>query len=179
MDDIIPVVRISEQKLEAFSQGTLYESRDAVRLGTAAGLRQIGFGYSEVPPGKSGCPFHNHHAEDEMFVVMEGEGTYRLGNERHAFRAGDVLVAPAGGQDTAHQIINTGTVTLKFLAISNKAAIEVCEYPDSGKFLVSSLAGGTGPKLRQMGRLGQHDLDYWDGEPGAGAPAAIPNGDSK
>jgi uncharacterized cupin superfamily protein len=46
---------------------------------TIAGLKSLGFGYSEVAPGKSSCPFHNHHVEDEMFVMLEGEGTYRFG----------------------------------------------------------------------------------------------------
>lgn len=174
----IPVVRLSELPLESWTQGSLYAGHDANRIGEKSGLKALGFGYSEVPPGKSGCPFHNHHVEDEMFVVLEGEGTYRFGQESFAFKAGDVLVAPAGGQDTAHQIINTGTVMLKFIAISNKSAIEVCEYPDSGKFLVSSLAGGTGPKLRHMGRQGKHHIeDYWDGEDGAKARSAIQTGD--
>ncbi|WP_240233506.1 cupin domain-containing protein [Devosia lacusdianchii] len=167
-EELSPVVRLSELPLESWTQGTFYGSDDAGYLGDRAGLKSLGFGYSEVAPGKSSCPFHNHHVEDEMFVVLEGEGTYRFGDARHAFKAGDVLVAPAGGRDTAHQIINTGAVTLKYLAISNKSTTEVTEYPDSGKFAVSSRAGGTEPSMRHMGRPGQHHIEnYWDGEPGA------------
>jgi len=173
-----PVVRLSEKPLESWSEGALYAAGDAARLGDAAGLTKIGFGYSEVPPGKSGCPFHNHHVEDEMFVILEGEGTYRFGSDSFPFKAGDILVAPAGGQETAHQIINTGSAPLKFVSISNKSNIEVCEYPDSGKFLVSSLAGGSGPKLRHMARHPeQHIEDYWDGEPGAVTPSPVDSGD--
>src|SRR5690606_29817968 len=111
-----PVVRLSEKPLESWSEGALYAAGDAARLGDAAGLTKIGFGYSEVPPGKSGCPFHNHHVEDEMFVILEGEGTYRFGSDSFPFKAGDILVAPAGGQETAHQIINTGSAPLKFVS---------------------------------------------------------------
>jgi len=165
---ITPVVRLSEQALERSERGTLFGSADAHRLGTAAGLRSIGFTYTVVEAGRSGAPFHNHHVEDEMFVVMEGEGTYRFGKERYPFRAGDVLIAPAGGQETAHQIINTGTVPLKMVAISNQSPIEVCEYPDSGKFLVSSKPPGEAAKLRHISRHpDRHIEDYWDGEPGA------------
>lgn len=165
---ITPVVRLSEATLETSERGTRFGSADAHRLGTLAGLKSIGFTYTEVQPGRSGAPFHNHHVEDEMFVVLEGEGTYRFGAERHSFKAGDVLVAPAGGQETAHQVINTGNVTLKMVAISNQSPIEVCEYPDSGKFLVSSRAGGNGAKLRHIGRHPENHIeDYWDGEPGA------------
>jgi uncharacterized cupin superfamily protein len=164
---VIPVVRLSEASLESSERGSLFGSADAHRLGAAAGLTSLGFTYTVVEPGRSGAPFHNHHAEDEMFVVLEGEGTYRFGPESHSFMAGDVLVAPAGGQDTAHQIINTGTVPLKMVAISNQSQIEVCEYPDSGKFLVSSKAAN-GAKLRHISRHPErHIEDYWDGEPGA------------
>ena len=162
---ITPVVRLSELPLEDNERNAAFGSKDAPRIGTKAGLKSIGFTYTVVQPGRSGAPFHNHHVEDEMFVVMEGEGTYRFGSERYPFKAGDVLVAPAGGQETAHQIINTGTVPLKLVAISNQSDTEVCEYPDSGKFLVSSKPAD-GAKLRHIGRHPEQNLDYWDGEPG-------------
>jgi len=34
-----------------------------------------------LPPGKAQCPFHSHRAEEEMFLVLEGEGELRFGNE--------------------------------------------------------------------------------------------------
>jgi len=162
-----PLVHIADMKLDAWEQGTLYGGADFAGFGRSLGLTQLGIGYSEVAPGKSGCPFHNHHVEDELFIVIEGEGTYRLGKDSFPFKAGAVLGAPAGGTDTAHQIINTGSVPLKYFAISTKAKTEVVEYPDSGKFLVTSERADSKSRLRQMGREGERDLDYWDGEPGA------------
>lgn len=162
---ISPVVTLANLTLEAWEQGTLYKSAD-VSFGKLLGLTGLGISYSEVPPGKSSCPFHNHHVEDELFVVLEGEGTYRFGEQRLSFKAGDVLGAPAGGHETAHQILNTGSVTLKYLALANNSKIDVCEYPDSGKFQVSSQRPG-GARLRHNGREGQNSTDYWDGEPGA------------
>jgi uncharacterized cupin superfamily protein len=163
---INPVARIAELPLEPFSQGDAYRSADA-GIAERIGLTQIGASYSEVPPGKSGCPCHVHHVEDEMFVILEGEGTYRFGAESYPVRAGDVLGAPRGGVAYAHKLTNTGNGPLKYLSISTKSAIEVCEYPDSGKFMVSSTvtAGGAG-KLRYIGR-GDTALDYWDGEDAA------------
>ncbi len=161
-----PVVNVSKLTLEHWTKGTLYESRDTA-FGRLLGLTNLGIGYNEVPPGKSSCPFHNHHVEDEMFVILEGHGTYRFGSERQLVGPGDVLGAPAGGPETAHQIINTGTVTLKYLAISSMAATEICEYPDSGKVLARtrlSKAGST--DFETIGRSGE-TVDYWEGEPGA------------
>ena len=120
-----------------------------------------------MPPGKSSCPFHSHHVEDELFVILEGHGTYRYGSERQLVGPGDVLGAPAGGPETAHQIINTGTVPLKYLSISSMAATEICEYPDSGKFLAKTRpATGGRTDFRTINRGGE-EVDYWEGEPGA------------
>jgi uncharacterized cupin superfamily protein len=171
-----PVLNIADLQLDSWSQGEKYQSQDA-SFGKLLGLRGLGISYNEVPPGKSGCPFHNHHVEDELFIVLEGEGTYRFGAESYPIKAGDVLGAPAGGQETAHQIINTGTTTLRYYGLSTMAATEVCEYPDSGKFLVSSRPGAgraaqhlhdaNEGRIRHMGRGTENNLDYWDGEPGA------------
>ena len=77
-----PVVNIGDLPLESWERGTLYAGAD-VRIGPMIGVKDLGISYSEVPPGKSGCPFHNHHVEDEMFIVLEGEGTYRFGTESY------------------------------------------------------------------------------------------------
>lgn len=78
-----PIVNLAGLALEHWTQGTLYESRDA-SFGARLGLKDLGIGYGEVPPGKSGCPFHSHHVEDELFVILEGHGTYRYGRRRSA-----------------------------------------------------------------------------------------------
>ncbi|KPH10643.1 cupin domain-containing protein [Rhizobium acidisoli] len=165
------VINIADLKLDHWKQGALYESVDT-SFGTLLGLTGLGISYNEVPPGKSGCPFHNHHVEDELFYVISGTGEYRLGDERHAIKAGDALGAPAGGAETAHQIINTGTAPLIYLGISTMAKTEIVEYPDSGKFLAKTNRAKTNEegseplRFRHIGRP-ESDLDYWDGEPGA------------
>lgn len=161
-----PIVSLKNLKLEHWQQGSFFESSD-ISFGALLGLKDLGIGYGEVPPGKSGCPFHNHHVEEELFIVLEGRGTYRFGNERHEVGPGDVLGAPAGGPETAHHLINTGTTALKYLSISTMAATEICEYPDSGKFLAKTRrAGSPNASFRFIGRPASA-TGYWDGEPGA------------
>jgi len=36
------------------------------------------------------------HTRDEVYVVIEGHGTFRSGTERHPFERGDVLFVAAG-----------------------------------------------------------------------------------
>jgi uncharacterized cupin superfamily protein len=95
-DKLKPVARIADLTLEPFSQGTVCCSADAQEA-ARIGLAQLGATTSDVPPGKSGCPCHVHDVESEMFVILEGEGTYRFGAESHAVKAGHVLGAPRGG----------------------------------------------------------------------------------
>ncbi|WP_104665754.1 cupin domain-containing protein [Ensifer adhaerens] len=160
-----PIVNPKNLELDHWTQGTFFESRDAA-FGALLGLKDLGIGYGEVPPGKSGCPFHNHHVEEELFIIIEGEGTYRFGSERYPVGPGDIMGAPAGGPETAHHLINTGSVPLKYLSISTKAATEICEYPDSGKFLARTRGSDGQRRFLFTGRP-ESDVDYWDGEPGA------------
>ena len=67
---------------------------------------------------------------------------------------------PAGGPETAHQIINTGDVELRYLAVSTQESPEVCMYPDSGKYAV--MVDGEGG-FRTVGRL-EESLSYWEDE---------------
>lgn len=158
-----PVARIPELPLEEIGHGEAYASRD-VRFSHLIGLTQLGAAYTEVPPGKSSCPFHNHHVEDEMFVILEGEGTYRFGPDSYAVKAGDVLGAPRGGPDFAHKLTNTGTGPLKYLSISTMADTEICEYPDSGKFQASTRPPGADrSRFKAIGRAAGN-VDYWEGE---------------
>jgi uncharacterized cupin superfamily protein len=126
------------------------------------GARQLGYNLTVVPPGKTQCPFHNHHGEEEMFFILEGEGELRFGSERYPIRAHDVIACPTGGPEVAHQIVNTGRTTMRYLSISTRADLDACEYPDSGKVLVA--AGKRGERaLRKMFRA-ENTVEYYDRE---------------
>ena len=139
------------------------------RMGEVAariGARKLGYNITAVPPGKRAFPLHNHRVNEEMFFILEGSGEVRIGDKRHALRQGDFLACPPGGPETAHQIINTGTTELKYLAVSTMQYPEICDYPDSGKFLVAEAprdAAGNVQGFRHVGRA-EHAVDYWDGE---------------
>ena len=139
-----------------------YDSMGArLALGTAA--KKMGVSVDVLQPGKRGCPYHLHYAQEEMFIVLQGEGTMRVAGEMLAVKAGDVVFMPAG-PDYPHQMINTSGAPLKYLSLSTKEMPEVVEYPDSGKLLTNALAGGKEFGFSRMNRT-DVDLDYWDGEP--------------
>jgi len=129
-------------------------------LGRPLGASKLGYNLIALAPGKRAFPFHSHRVNEEMFFVVAGQGEIRLGDDRHALRAGDVVACPAGGPETAHQIINTGDVELRYLAVSTQESPEVCMYPDSGKYAV--MVEGEGG-FRTAGRL-EESLSYWEDE---------------
>lgn len=154
-------------ELKAAARAPLY---DGGRYGSVIGprtagaaARKLGAAIDILPPGKAGCPYHFHYAQEEMFIILEGEGTLRVAGENIAVRAGDVIDIPAG-PEYPHHLINTSNAPLKYLSISTQEQPEVCEYPDSGKY--AAFTHVKGPLLDRW-RMHRADsaLDYWDGEP--------------
>ncbi|WP_249937148.1 cupin domain-containing protein [Roseateles sp. DAIF2] len=146
-----------EEPRERFLRPPRYDTQIAgLTDGTAA--RKLGAGIDTVAPGQQSCPYHFHHAQEEMFIVLAGTGTLRVAGELLPIRAGDVFSIPPG-PEYPHHILNTSDAPLTYLSISTQERPEICEYPDSGKIGASSLPG-----RRLMQRL-ENSLDYWDGEP--------------
>lgn len=98
---------------------------------------------------------------------LEGEGTLRVAGERLPIRAGDTIFIPPG-PDYPHQIINTSGAPLRYLSISTQDSPEICEYPDSGKYLATATRDGDPHGFARMHRE-RDDLDYRDGEAGTSA----------
>jgi uncharacterized cupin superfamily protein len=85
-----------------------------------------------------------------------------FGDELYPVRKHDIIACPPGGPEVAHQIINTGTTMMRYLALSTLVDVEACEYPDSQKLLV--VAGKRGQRgLRKMFRA-ENVVEYYDRE---------------
>jgi len=138
-----------------------YDAQGA-RLAKGTAARKLGASVDILAPGKRGCPYHLHHAQEEMFIILEGNGTLRVAGEMLPLRPGDVIFIPPG-PEYPHQIINTSAAPLKYLSISTMEAPEICEYPDSAKFLAEGSLDKATP-FEVIDRRGP-GLDYWEGEP--------------
>jgi uncharacterized cupin superfamily protein len=132
-------------------------------LGRAAGSERTGLKHVTVHPGKLSAPPHCHSAEEEIFVVLEGDGALELtpspeaaargaAAESHAVRAGSTAVRPPG-TGVAHAF-RSGTTGLTILAYGTREPNDVTFYPRSGKVY-----------LRGVGVIARVEpLEYWDGE---------------
>jgi len=157
-----PVMNLDEVTFDDIEDNGRYTSRRG-QISDHIGAKKLGYNLTVVPPGKVQCPFHNHHGEEEMFLIIEGEGELRFGDGRYPIRKHDVIACPPGGPEVAHQIINTGTTTMRYLALSTLSEVDACEYPDSQKVLV--VTGQRGDEgLRKLFRA-ENTVDYYDREP--------------
>jgi uncharacterized cupin superfamily protein len=145
-------------------------------LAAPLGARAIGANVTRIPPGKAAFPLHHHHANEEHFFVLSGQGTLRVGERTWPVRPHDYIVCLAGGAGTAHQLINTGREDLVFLAVSTVVVPDVVGYPDSAKTGVR-LGPDPGARFlvedRSKGQVG-----YWDGEDGHQVRALVERGQS-
>lgn len=144
------IVNVSEVEPVTMERPRIGRTRRNLAL--AAGSVSTGLQHVEVMPGKAAAPAHCHSLEDELFVVLDGDGTLRLGDERIPVRAGHVVSRPAG-TGVAHAFI-AGPGGLAYLAYGTREAGDMCFYPDSSKILFSG--------LDVVARI--ECLDYWDGE---------------
>jgi len=112
----------------------------------------------EAPaPGRRLAPLHYHMLEEEHALVLEGEVTLLLGEERHAMTAGDYACFPAG-QQIGHSFLNSGAGPCRILMIGERNPGDVCVCSDSRKMDVRVL--GRRGAFFDMGAVRR----YWDGE---------------
>ena len=114
----------------------------------------LGASIWEIHPGGENWN-HFHHASDELLIVLRGRPTVRMNDGTRQLAEGDVLPLPRG-PESARAITNETGEVARVLIVSTNAAVDVAEYPDSGKvgvwidgqgrfFRVADAVGHAGP----------------------------------
>lgn len=122
-------------------------------LPEAAGNERSGLARVTVEPGRLNAPPHCHSVEEELFVVLAGEGELLLGDAPpQAVRPWSIVARPAA-TGVAHAF-RGGPEGLELLAYGTREPGDACYYPRSGKV-----------SLRGLGAIFRvQPADYWDGE---------------
>jgi len=145
------IVNVSAVEPLAWGKGERVQC-ERRNLGRAAGSLFTGLQHCTVAPGKWGQVPHCHSAEEELFVVLDGNGVVELGEEEHPVGRGNVVSRPAG-TGVAHAF-RAGGAGIVYLAYGTREPDDVCYYPRSNKLYFCGLG--------IIGRI--EKLDYWDGE---------------
>jgi uncharacterized cupin superfamily protein len=145
------IVALGDVPAEDFTGGgdVVVVRRD---LGDALGSRSIGLGHLVVEPGALSCPPHCHAAEEEVFVVLDGDGTLLLGDDEHTVRPGSVVARPAG-TGVAHAF-RAADAPLTLLAFGTREPNDIVFFPRSGKVALRGIKA----------RFLVNRVEYWDGE---------------
>ena len=77
-----PIMNLDDVQFDDIEDNGLYTSKRG-QISDHIGARKLGYNLSVLPPGKAQCPFHCHHGEEEMFLIIEGEGELRFGDKRY------------------------------------------------------------------------------------------------
>jgi uncharacterized cupin superfamily protein len=121
-------------------------------VGEALGARQTALRHLVVLPSALTYPPHCHSADEEVFIVLEGEGLLLLGDEEHPVRAGSVVSRPPG-TGVAHAF-RAGEGGLTLLAYGTRVPNDIAFFPRSNKVYLRG--------VEAIFRI--ESVDYWDGE---------------
>jgi uncharacterized cupin superfamily protein len=147
-----PPTVVNVEDVEAVTVERPRVARTRRNLGRAAGSLTTGIQHVQVVAGKESAPAHCHSVEEEIFVILDGEGVVILGSEEHPVRSGHVVARPAG-TGVSH-VFRAGDAGLTYLAYGMRDPADVCYYPRSNKIA-----------FRGVGVIARLErLDYWDGE---------------
>ena len=104
------------------------------RLGPEAGCAQLGCALYEVDPGAQAVPYHVHHGNEELLIVLDGELELRTPDGTRSVSRGAVVGFPPGPKG-AHRLRNVSQRTARYLMVSTMRFPEVAEQLDTGTIL--------------------------------------------
>ena len=102
-------------------------------LARTLGAEQLGVSLWEIEPGESNMPFHAHHANEELLIVLAGTPTLRTADDERELARGDSLLFRRG---EAHQLTNRSSEPVRFLFVAPLKHPEVIELPDTHRVAV-------------------------------------------
>lgn len=98
------------------------------RLAPVAGLTRLGASHVTLKPGAWSSQRHWHEGEDELLVMLSGEGVLVDNQGEHVLRAGDCAAFPAGERN-GHHIQNRSGGDCTFLVVG-AGTNQGGDYPD-------------------------------------------------
>jgi uncharacterized cupin superfamily protein len=106
----------------------------SMRLGPRAGASEIGVSLFEIDPDGAVAPYHVHHGNEELLLVLSGTPQLRTPDGVRTLEAGAMVAFPRGPAG-AHRIANHSAEPVRLLIFSTMHFPEVAEHLDTGAWL--------------------------------------------
>ena len=81
------------------------------------GARDLGCTLYELDPGAQAVPYHMHHGNEELLIVLDGALELRTPDGTREVGKGAVVAFPTG-PDGAHRVRNTSGEPARYLVVS-------------------------------------------------------------
>jgi uncharacterized cupin superfamily protein len=114
----------------------------AMRVAHHAGSDELGATLFEIDPGGAVSPYHVHHGNEELLIVLSGTPQLRTPDGVRELEPGAVVAFPRGPAG-AHRVANAADATApaRLLIVSTMRYPDVAEHLDTGTWLAV-----TGPR---------------------------------
>jgi len=114
----------------------------ATHVAARAGADELGATVFEIDPGGVVSPYHLHHGNEELLIVLSGTPQLRTPDGVRELEAGAVVAFPRGPAG-AHQLTNAASAAepARLLIVSTMNFPDVAEHLDAGTYLAV-----TGPR---------------------------------
>ena len=152
-----------------FYSGLLGETKSFIRTYT-------------LKPGQTYARFHSHTAREELYLVLKGSGSVRIGDSKVRVTEGDLISKPLG-PDISSQFLADQNGELRILDIEiwpdvEKNSKDAVAYPDHGELDLFGPGWELTVPLDSMigagDAIANYDTGYWRKADGTWEPRDIP-----
>ena len=110
------------------------------RLAPGLGLSELGCALYELDPGAQAAPYHSHHGNEELLIVISGELELRTPEGKRTVTAGSVVGFPVGDAG-AHRLRNVSEEPARYVLVSTMRFPDIAEQLDTGTVLAIKSPG--------------------------------------
>jgi uncharacterized cupin superfamily protein len=100
------------------------------------GAQNLVFDVRRLKPGCFSFPYHWHRHAEEVMMVMSGAMALRSPKGFQVLHKGEIVFMEKG-EAGAHQFYNHTEEPCTYFDVKSFSGLDIVEYPDSGKILVS------------------------------------------
>ncbi|MEM1270303.1 MAG: cupin domain-containing protein [Bacteroidota bacterium] len=100
------IVDLATTKGRGYPAGRI--TKNLVNGSSPVALDYCSLGFVELDPNGGQVPWHNH-VQEEVYIILDGEGQMCIGDECHRITGGQMVHIPSNAY---HQLTNTGDVPM-------------------------------------------------------------------